>query len=155
MTPCKARPTPLLPEFWTVGKVDALKSRLLGALQSTDIAVQSCGGLSDTTRAEWGVFFGPAMQWAQSDTSIWLLGSQADRGQGYEDELFCRQQDIAASCAVPIFDPVNQPALDPQGPIGQTLKWLTIAGAVVAGAYVVSKVSEVALDALKLAPHKS
>ena len=153
-TPCVARPTSVLPDFWTVGKVDALKDRLREALLSTDIGVQACPNLPDASRAEWGIFYATAMEWSQTDTSVWLLGSQADRGQGYEDELYCRQNTLnLAGCSVPTFDPANQSPLDPASPFGSTLRVLTIGAAVIAGAYVVGRVTEVAVEAMKLAPH--
>jgi hypothetical protein len=153
-TPCQARPTSLLPEFWTVGKIDKLKDVLRESLLSTDIGVQACPSLPDAQRAEWGIFYATAMQWAQSDTSVWLLGSQADQGQTFQDQLFCQQQTLNSySCAVPMFNPVSPSALDPQGAVGSTLRVLTVAAAVLAGAYVVGKVTDVTLEAMRLAPH--
>ena len=144
----------MLPEFWTTGKVDDLKAKLRESLTSTDIGVQACSALDDTTRAEWGLFYAAAMTWAQSDTSIWLLGSQADEGQNFQDELYCRQQTIAAAgCTVPQDNPASPPPLPSGDQVKQILQTVAVIAGVVAGAYVVGKVTEVTVEAMKLAPH--
>ena len=154
MADCQHRTPSVLPEFWTVGKVDDLKAKLRTSLQSTDIGVQACASLDDTTRAEWGLFYATSMQWAQTSTSVWLLGSQADQGQNYQDELYCRQQTLfAGGCVVPVDNPATPSALGANSPLTTTLKTVTVLAGVVAGAYLVGKVTEVAVEAMRLAPH--
>lgn len=141
----------VLPVVVLPSDVDALKSHLAEKLTSTDIGVQACSALPDATRAEWGIFYATAMGWTQSSTSILAGASQANLGEGYENELFGWQKRLqSAGCAVPVSDP--QP---PEAPGTSLVKWATVAVAAVAGAYVVGRVTEVAVEALKLAPRKS
>ena len=154
MADCQHRKPSVLPEFWTVGKIDDLKAKLRESLLSTDIGVQACVSLDDTSRAEWGLFYATAMQWAQSSTSIWLLGSQADQGQNFQDELYCRQKTFSSTgCTVPVDNPASPGAGPSTSDLSGILKTVTVLAGVVAGAYVVGKVTEVAVEAMRLAPH--
>lgn len=140
-----------LPVLWYPSDVDDLKKELLENLTSTDLGVQACTGLVDLTRAQWNIFYADASTWAKSETSIWGLGTQANRGEGYQDELYAWQQQLqTAKCSVPLYNP------QPKEPPGTNLtKWLTIGVVAVAGAYVVGRVTEVAAEGLKLVPRRA
>lgn len=128
--------------------MDALKSRLSQALTSTDIGVQACPLLPDSTRSEWNLFYASSKSWTQTASGFFSAAGDANQGEGYENELFAWQKRLlAAGCSVPNFDP------NPPSPPGSDLvKWGVVAIVAIAGAFVVSKVAEVVVDVVELAP---
>lgn len=129
-----------LPAIIYPSTVDELKKRLGASLKGTDTTVQSCGALDNGLRASWGAFYTTVSSWVASETSIWGLGTQMDRGEAYEDELLAWQERLkSANCTllVPNFDPRKN---EKAGDAGGAFTWIGIAVAAVAGAYVVGKV---------------
>ena len=141
----------ILPTVWFAADVDALKKEVLENITATDLGVQACAQLTDLMRAQWGLFFSAAREWANTGSSMWDAAADANRGQGYQDELYTWQQQLnATGCAVPLYNP--QPA---DAPGTSAVKWLTIGVVAVAGAYVVGKVTQVAIEGLELVPKRA
>lgn len=127
----------VLPVIWTSGDIDALKKRLKAAAKGTDETVQTCAAVGDAMRASWGQWYAAVLDWTNEPTGFFTTGSQANRGEAYEDELYAWQlklQSTGCTLTVPAFNP--QPAEPPGSSI---VKWGAIAVVAVAGAYGVSK----------------
>ena len=100
--------------------------------------------------AQWGAFYAAAYDWSQSSTSIFGLGGEMDQGQSYQCALYVWQQRLNGSnCNVVIR---GNPSPAGAGDITPALKWIGVAVASLAGAYVVAQVAHVAVEALRLAP---
>jgi hypothetical protein len=131
-----------LVRFWWHGDIQDLQRDLGATLQATKTAVDACTALDVATRAQWQTWFVGANDFVLSEASWINTGTQADRGQKYEAELFAWQQKLSKVCniAVPAIDPnFNKPDLTG---LDQVLRY----GAIIAGflgtAYVVGKVVE-------------
>lgn len=144
----------VFPRVWFPSNVDDFKAGLLQRLEGTDIAVQACTVLPDSTRAEWNLFYGTVRDFCKTPSvfffSLFTAAGDANQGQEYESELQNWQQNLnAASCSVPLFNPNPSPVSAEVLPL---LQWATVAVGIVGGAYIVGKVAEVTIDAMKLAP---
>jgi hypothetical protein len=146
----------VFPRVWFPSNVDDFKASLLQRLEGTDIAVQACTALPDGTRAQWNTFYGTARDFCKTPSvfflSLFTAAGDANQGQEYESELQTWQQNLnAASCSVPLFDPNPTPVSTTVLPL---LQWTTVAIGIVGGAYIVGKVADVTIDAMKLAPKR-
>lgn len=141
------------PKAWFPSNVEDFKATLLQRLEGTDIAVQACTALPDGTRAQWNTFYGTARDFCKKPSIFFLnlftAAGDANLGQEYESELYQWQQNLnSASCSVPLFNPSPASTLLP------FLQWGTVAIGCVAGAFIVGKVADVTIDAMKLAPKR-
>ena len=140
----------VVPHVWWPSDVRALKAQLSTDLQTTNIAAHTCAGLDAALLAQWGLFYENAIGWTASETGLWGLGAQADRGQAYQCQLYAWQLRLAAvNCKLVIRnpDPNNESGPD-AGKTPDAIKWVGIAVASVAGAYVVGQALSVILVAL-------
>lgn len=151
-----------LPHLWWPWNVDELKKQLSTDLQTTNVAAQTCKGLDVAVLTQWNIFYEGAIAWATSSTSWFGLGGQADQGQRYQCQLYGWQQTIAsAQCNLPTPqnpDPSGHRGL-PAGtsdsnPTADAVKWLGIAVAAAAGAYVVGEIVTVGLTVSRMVPSR-
>ena len=158
-----------LPKLLTPEDVRQLQAALATSVDQIDPAVKACTKLDDTTKAAWKTFrdtvrgyatvgvrgFGE-LDWEQSAMALvfplsllkTIWGSSTDdfyaRGRAYEAEVAdWETKIIAAGCplvAPQHVVPKDPPPSDPLGEIANIAKWIGIAAAAAAGAYVVSKI---------------
>ena len=126
------------PLIVTDSDVRLSQARLLAACKTLDGAVQNCGGLDATTRANWGLFYisvhdavakGPG--WWADMTQTNLLWSQ----------FSAFQQTVCAACQCPILAP-DPNKLDPaDSAVLQLARYMMIGTVIIGGAYVVGQVA--------------
>jgi hypothetical protein len=154
-TPCEVY-TGVWPHFWWPGDVDAGKQKLAADLLSTDVAAATCAGLSATTLAEWAAFYAAAFAYTQQQTPWLNSGRSADELQTYQCALYTWQQTLSSSSCKVALQPNPNPPHDSIGSAiansAQGAKWIGIAAASIAGAYVVGKALEFALEAMDHLP---
>lgn len=122
----------LLPTFWWSSDLDALKSKLAANAGATDLGVQACPALPDTTRAAWGQFYSGLLTYTKSE-SPWFPGAASgDAGENYENQLYAWQLQLQkGGCTVVAVNP--QPDL----PGSAIIKYMSLMVVACIGAYVV------------------
>jgi hypothetical protein len=128
------------PLIVTDSDVRLSQAQLLDAAKTLDSAVQTCGGLDATTRANWGLFYISVNDAVAKGPGWWADMTQT---QALWTQLYTYQQTICAVCQCPILtaDP-NKP--DPAtATVLQLARYVMIATVAVGGAYAVGKIAEV------------
>lgn len=141
------------PRLYWPSAVSSRKRQLAADLLAANIAATTCSGLSSTTLAQWSAFYAAAFDWSQSDTSVWGVGGQMDQQERYECALYQWQQELSSAGCKVVLQSNPNPASDNTS-VGNAAKWVGVAVASVAGAFVVAKVAEVALEVLEFLPRK-
>lgn len=136
--------TQILPQVWFQGDIEALKKNLDANATGTDLGVQACTSLPDTTRAAWGVFLVGLRSYSRSSTGFWTTGSEANQGQELERQLYAWQlklKDAGCTLGAPAVDP--QP---PEPPGSSVFRWLAVAFIVGAAAVATHEIVTVVRD---------
>lgn len=138
------------------GDLEAEQTRLRAQADAVNTAVQACGAdkLGADTVVAWTDFYTALVKitsktphtipWPwywDSDTDVIAGANIADTILAYERELIAWQDRLAPKCTMPPrFDLHRDTTGQPPSQIPTAIKWIGIAAAAIAGAYVVSKV---------------
>ncbi|NBU16712.1 MAG: hypothetical protein EBS48_06820 [Actinobacteria bacterium] len=122
-----------LPTVVWPSDVDAYKRKLDPDMRATDATVSRCANLPAGEAVAWGDFFTSWKAFAAESTPIFGAANKYDEAVSFEQRLHEWQKKIAETCRL------NAPAVIPQaGPDTSAIKFVAVAAAVVAIAYLAS-----------------